>query len=91
MNCTASVTDFMSIATIFVATFFSIVIPAFSTRPALLAKKYNASEREKTIIYEVYEKQSVVTKTTSWGMIIVYGLFAGAMVCGRRNDKDKGS
>ena len=72
------------IATVYVLGVFVIAIPAFSTSTSVLIKKYEAGEKEKEIINDVYDSRSKVVQTASVSVLIVYGLFACSVFLDRK-------
>jgi len=74
-------------STVFILFWFMYLLPSFGYSDKIFVTKFNATEREKLIIYEVYDKLSVTTKISSWIIIGNYILFAGAMYCIRYKRK----
>ena len=75
------------IASVLVIFIGSYSLPIFMRNaPTHLIEKYNASEREKSIIHEASSIQNTAVYLSFIGLFIVYGLFWSAMRCDRRKN-----
>jgi len=72
------------IATIYVVLYFASILPAFIYSQSFFVHKYSATEKEKTIIKDVYDNMRTPTTISLWSLLGVYGLFAASMFCDRK-------
>ena len=72
------------IATLYTVIIFLFVIPAFSVSSKMLIEKYDANEKEKAIIVEMYGNHSRMAQISGWSILVIYGLFTAYMIVDRR-------
>lgn len=76
-----------AIITIYMIIFLGWGLPAFSVSKVTLETRYAATEKEKTMIKDVYDIMMFPTTLCLWSLLGVYGAFGASMFLDRKNKR----